>query len=68
MGYCQPEFIVDNVRMFVDDDFPIDNMVPMDDVMAVEVYTNMVPGEFFTTKDCGVIAVTTGGRPSPEKR
>jgi len=67
-GFCQPEFIVDNVRVFVDDDFPIDNIVPMDDINAVEVYTNMVPGEYYNPNDCGVIAITSGGRPPPPPR
>ena len=68
LGYCTPDFYVDNIRVLVDEDFPIDNVVPMDDVMAVEVYTNMVPGDFFASRDCGVVAITTGGRPAAEKR
>jgi hypothetical protein len=67
-GVCRPEFIVDNVRMFVDRDFPMNSVVPMDDIAAVEVYTNMIPNEFMSRTDCGVIAVTTGGRPAPPKR
>ena len=68
LGFCRPEFIVDNIRMVVDQDFPVNSIVPMSDVLALEVYTNMVPGEFITHTDCGVIAVTTGARPQPEKR
>jgi hypothetical protein len=67
-GFCTPEFIVDNVRVMVDEDFPIDNLIPMDDINAVEVYTNMVPGEYFNHNDCGVIAITSGGRPPPPPR
>ena len=67
-GVCRPEFIVDNVRMMVDEDFPINSVIPMDDIAAVEVYTNMIPGEFMSRTNCGVIAVTTGGRPAPPKR
>ena len=68
MGFCAPSVIVDNIRMTIDDDFPLDQLVPMEEINTVEVYTNMVPGEFFNPNNCGVIAVTTGGRPAPDKR
>ena len=68
-GLCQPTVVVDNVRLIVDEDFPIDAIVPMDDINAIEVYTNMVPGEFYNpVTQCGAIVITTGGRPAPEPR
>ena len=68
-GLCEPTIVVDNVRMVVDEGFPIDNIVPMDDINAIEVYTNMVPGEFYNpVTQCGAIVITTGGRPPPEPR
>ena len=68
-GLCTPTVIVDNIRMIVDADFPIDAIVPMEDINAIEVYTNMVPGEFYNAAtECGAIVITTGGRPPAEKR
>jgi hypothetical protein len=68
LGFCRPEFIVDNARMVVDQDFPVNSIVPMNDIIAVEVYANMVPGEFMSRTECGVVALITGARPTPEKR
>jgi len=67
-GFCRPEFIVDNVRMMVDDGFPVNWMVQMNDVLAVEVYTTVIPAEFMSRTQCGMIVVTTGGRPPRAKR
>lgn len=59
-GYCEPQFIVDNMRVAIGPNFPIDVMVPMRDVVAVEVYSTIVPADFFSSNNCGVVAITTG--------
>ena len=67
-GYCAPQFIVDNIRVAVGEQFPIDVLVRIDQIIAVEVYSNIVPADFASSNNCGVVVVTTGYRPPPAKR
>ena len=44
--------------------FPVNAIVSMDQIRAVEVYahSSLVPVEYQTTSGCGVIAIWTGPR------
>ena len=59
-GHCMPQFIIDNARVQVDQDFPIDAFVQVNDIVAVEVYSMIVPADFVSSNNCGVVAITTG--------
>jgi hypothetical protein len=63
-GMCRPELFIDGVRQFNDPLFPIDYLVPAQDLRAVEVYARSltVPAEFSSMSGCGVVAIWTGPR------
>jgi hypothetical protein len=64
MAACQPVIYVDGLRMFVDSDGNIDDLVFPEDVAAVEMYNGPAetPSEFSGTgNDCGVAVIWTKG-------
>jgi hypothetical protein len=63
-GLCRPDLYIDGVRVVNDPNFPINSLVWVSELQAVEVYNRaaLVPGEFHSMSGCGVIVVWTGGR------
>ena len=63
-GLCRPDLYIDGARSVNDADFPINSMVPMSEIRAIEVYPHatMVPVELQTMSGCGVVAIWTGPR------
>ena len=60
-GLCRPDIYIDGARVVNDPTFPINSLVLVNEVRAVEVYahTGSVPMEMRTLSGCGVIAVWT---------
>jgi hypothetical protein len=63
-GLCRPDIRVDGVQVANDELFPVNSIVGVDEIRAVEVYAHasMLPTEYQTLSGCGVIAIWTGAR------
>ena len=63
-GRCRPEVFIDGTRIFNDPYFPLNSIVPMQDIRAVEVYARSltVPAQFSSMGRCGAIVIWTGPR------
>ena len=63
-GMCRPDIRVDGSLVVNDENFPINNIVSMDQIRALEVYAHatLVPVEYQTLTGCGVIVIWTGPR------
>jgi len=63
-GLCRPNLYIDGARSANDADFPINSMVPVSEVRAIEVYphASLVPVELQSLSGCGVVAIWTGAR------
>ena len=63
-GLCRPDLYIDGVRVVNDPSFPLNSLVWVSELQAVEVYNRaaLVPGEFHSMSGCGVIVIWTGGR------
>jgi hypothetical protein len=63
-GMCRPDIRVDGSLVVNDVMFPVNAIVSMDQIHAVEVYAHasLVPVEYQTTSGCGVIVIWTGPR------
>lgn len=63
-GMCRPDIRVDGSLVVNDEMFPVNAIVSMDQIRAVEVYahSSLVPVEYQTTSGCGVIVIWTGPR------
>jgi hypothetical protein len=63
-GMCRPDIRVDGSLVVNDENFPINFIVNMDQIRAIEVYAHatLVPVEYQTTSGCGVIVIWTGPR------
>lgn len=63
-GLCRPDIRVDGVLVANDELFPVNSIVTVDQIRAVEVYAHasMLPTEFQSLSGCGVIAIWTGAR------
>jgi hypothetical protein len=60
---CRPEIYIDGARVVNDPTFPINSLVLVDEVKALEVYArpSSVPTELRSLSGCGVIGVWTVG-------
>jgi carboxypeptidase family protein/TonB-dependent receptor-like protein len=63
-GTCRPDLYIDGSRIANDPTFPINSIVMVNDLRAIEVYARpaSVPMEMRSLSGCGVIAIWTGGR------
>lgn len=63
-GLCRADLMIDGARIANDENFPINSMIGVDEIRAVEVYAHatLVPVEYQSLSGCGVIAVWTGAR------
>jgi len=63
-GLCRPDIRVDGVQVANDEFFPVNSIVGVDEIRAVEVYAHasMLPTEYQSLSGCGVIAIWTGPR------
>jgi hypothetical protein len=63
-GLCRPDIRVDGVQIANDELFPVNSIVSVDEIRAVEVYAHasMLPTEYQSLSGCGVIAIWTGRR------
>jgi hypothetical protein len=61
-GMCRPNLVIDGVRQMNDATFPVNSLVWVNQVRAVEVYDRptSVPAEYQTMTGCGAIVVWTG--------
>ena len=61
-GMCRPNLVIDGVRQMNDATFPVNSLVWVNQVRAVEVYARptSVPAEYQTMTGCGAIVVWTG--------
>jgi len=60
-GGCAPRVFLDGMRVTVDDDFPLDNLVDPNWIGGLEVYTSAVsaPIRYGAASSCGVILIWT---------
>ena len=62
-GICRPDIYIDGARAANDPTFPINSLVLVNEVRAVEVYARpaLVPSEFRSLSGCGAILLWTMG-------
>ena len=62
-GTCRPDIYIDAARVANDPTFPINSLVLVNEVRAVEVYARpaLVPSEYRSLSGCGAILVWTVG-------
>ena len=62
-GVCRPDIYIDGARIANDPTFPINSLVIVSELKALEVYTRpaTVPTELRTLSGCGVIAIWSVG-------
>ncbi|MBC7896103.1 MAG: carboxypeptidase regulatory-like domain-containing protein [Cytophagaceae bacterium] len=62
--YCMPTLFLDGMRMGGLEDLPLDALVNVQDIRAMEAYTrgSQVPAQFQTMTGCGSIVIWTGAR------
>ena len=61
---CFPTVFIEGVRVLLDEQTSINDLVPAQDVVALEVYVRSasVPAQFMSQDGCGSIVIWTGSR------